>query len=531
MNRPGRARVALVAVLALLASLAFTGSASAAPTLRFFDITASDGVVLKANAYEPDSSHVGPRPAVVLISSWGLNDAEYLAQARWFAEQGYVALSYTTRGFWFSGGSIETAGPKDVADLRSAIDWMLANTRADASRIGAAGISYGSGISLLGAGADSRIRAVAAMSTWTDLVASLFGNQTRHKQAAGLLDLAGTLTGRPSAELRSVLDDFYANRNIPGLTAFAQPRSAKNVVSQINANGPAILMANAYGDSLFEPNQLRDLYNQLTVPKRLELRPGDHAIPELSGILGIQNDVWTNVRRWFDRHLRGADNGIQSENPVVLQLRGGSGAYESYPTWSAQSSSSLKLGLSDIHWWSGEGDLTSGTQSGWSDGVPGGLGTIADGGAVLLTNGWEALTGNPPYVWMPAVSRIDGNIWQSSYFSSAKRIRGAVKLRLTMKSSKSGQSTIVAYLYDVDALGNADLITHVPFTARGIAANQSIAVDTEFPSTTWDVPAGHRVTLVVDTEDPLYADSQPAFSTVTLSSPSSAPSAITLPLR
>jgi predicted acyl esterase len=534
MSRSGRraARtLALLSALVLLIALGSAGTASAASSLRFFDITASDGVILKANVYEPDASFTGPRPAIVFINSWGLNQAEYLAQAKSFADQGYVVLSYTTRGFYGSGGSIETAGPKDIADVTSAINWLLANTRANPAKIGAAGISYGSGISLLGAAADPRIRAVAAMSTWTDLVFSLFANQTRHFQAAGLLKLAGDLTGHPSAELNATLADFFANRNIPGLTAFAAPRSAKNVVGQINANGPAILMENAYGDSLFAPNQLADFFGQLTTPKRLELRPGDHAIPELTGLLGIQNDAWTSVHRWFDQYLRSVNTGITTENPVVLQLRD-SGAYESYPNWGAITTSSLKLGLSDVHWWSSEGDLlTNATQTGWTDSIPGGIDTTANGGVVLLTNGAEALTGDLPYLWVPSVSRLNAGVWQSSYFSGVRRIRGAAKLHLTVTPSNSGQSTVIAYLYDVDVLGNGRLLTHVPYTLRGTTGGHAYTIDTDFPATAYDLPSGHRLSLIVDTVDPLYGDSAPLLSTVKFSSPSGSGSYVSVPLR
>jgi dipeptidyl aminopeptidase/acylaminoacyl peptidase len=64
-----------------------------------------------------------------------------------------------------SGGDIETAGPKDVNDVSDVINWLLANTPSDPAHLGAAGISYGSGLSLLGSAFDSRIRAAAALST------------------------------------------------------------------------------------------------------------------------------------------------------------------------------------------------------------------------------------------------------------------------------------------------------------------------------------------------------------------------------
>jgi predicted acyl esterase len=523
-----RKTVLLTFCAALFAAFAFAGSASAAVSVSFHDITARDGTVLKANVFEPGTP--GKHPTIVFINSWGLNQAEYLAQEQHFAEKGYTVLSYTTRGFYLSGGQIDTAGPKDMADLSDVITWMIANTSADPARIGAGGISYGSGIALLGASYDSRIRAVAAMSTWTDLVYSLFGNQTRHSQAAGLLQLAGTLTGHPSAELNTVLNDFNNNTNFAGLTAFGNARSAKNRVSQLNANNPAILMANAYGDSLFAPNQLTDFLGQLTTPKRLELRPGDHAIPELTGILGIENAVWTSVDRWFDQYLRGVNTGIATENPVVLKVRN-TGATETYPNWTATSTSTQTLGLSDLHWYSGEGDLLSGTQTGWSDTIASGGDTLANGGIVLLTNGAEALTGNAPYLWVPAESRVQAGVWQSSFFSSTRKIRGAPRLKVTVKPSGSGQTTLVAYLYDVDGLGNGSLITHVPYTLRGVSGGTAYTVDTAFPATSYDVPSGHRLTLIVDTVDPLYADKAPLFSTMKFSSPSGNASTLKVPLK
>ena len=68
------------------------------------------GVILKANVVAPAAA--GRYPAVILPSSWGLNDLEYLAQAKTLAARGYVVVSYTPRGWWLSGGEIDTAGPR-----------------------------------------------------------------------------------------------------------------------------------------------------------------------------------------------------------------------------------------------------------------------------------------------------------------------------------------------------------------------------------------------------------------------------------
>ena len=289
-------------------------------------------------------------------------------------------------------------------------------------------------------------------------------------------------------------------------------------------------MANAYGDSFFGPNQLTDFYTRLSGPKRLELRPGDHAIPELTGILGLPNDAWTSMHRWFGYHLRGVDTGIASENPVQLQLRGQS-TYESYPSWSAVSTNTARYNLGAVHWWNKEGELTAGSQAGWSATIFAGDDTVANGGVVLLTNGAEAITGEPIKAWIPAVDRDNAGLWQSDWLSSAQRVRGAAHLRLTVTPGSSGQTTVIAYLYDTDWAGTGSLVTHVAVTFRDAVAGQPRVVDVDFPATVYDVPSGHRLSLVIDTVDPLYADKAPLFSTVKFSSSSGSPSALTLPLK
>lgn len=113
-------------------------------------IFADDGVNLEANIFVPTNLE-GLAPAVIFINSWGLNEYEYLAQAADLAENGYIVLSYTTRGFGESGGLIGTAGPLDMSDYSTVIDYLLENYPVNPDAIGTAGISYGSGISLIGA--------------------------------------------------------------------------------------------------------------------------------------------------------------------------------------------------------------------------------------------------------------------------------------------------------------------------------------------------------------------------------------------
>lgn len=495
---------------------------SSGVSIRFVDIPGDGGVNLAANVVAPANADASHRlPLVVLPTSWSLPQVEYLAQAKKLAETGYVVLTYNTRGFWQSGGRIETAGPPDIADASKAIDWALANTPADPDHIGMAGLSYGAGISLLAAGADPRIKAVVAMSGWADLVGSIYSGRTQHSQAAGLLAGAGTLTGRPSEEFQQILDDFFSSNlaKEKDLIAWGKKRSAATYLDRINANGAAIMLGNSWGDSIFPPNSYADFFEKLTGPKRLELRPGDHATAELTGLLGLPNTTWTHARQWLDRYLKGERNGIDSEQPVQLTSRTADGdgdgdgdGYEGYPSWSAVPSEQRRVPLAATE------KVTANHDSG------------ANAGTVLLGGALDQFLKLPPLASIPLLPRSYAAVWQTGAYGGEQRVRGTVKLHTTVTSDRS-DGTAVAYLYDVGPLGVGKLITHAPFTFHDRTPGTPFGVDLELFSTAYDVPAGHRLALVVDTVDPLYIEHNPDGAHLTFSSPDADPSHLTIPVR
>ncbi|MEU3820645.1 CocE/NonD family hydrolase [Streptomyces sp. NPDC030392] len=494
-----------------------TASATAAAEsagIRFVDIAGDGGTVLKANVLTPANADGTRRhPLIVLPTSWAMPQIEYLAQARALADAGYVVVSYNSRGFWQSGGEIEVAGPPDIADASKVIDWALAHTPADPGRIGMAGVSYGAGISLLAAAHDPRIKAVAALSGWADLIESIYSGRTQHLQAAALLGGAGHLTGRPSAELRHILEGFLSSdlEREQEMIDWGRKRSPAAYIDRINANGAAIMLGNAWGDTIFPPNQYASFYERLTGPKRLELRPGDHATAEATGLFGLPNDTWTSTRRWFDHHLRGVDNGVDREQPVRIKSRT-SGGYEGYPDWASVGAREERLPLDRGH------AVRTGADSG------------ANGGVVLLSNALDQFLKLPPTVSVPLLPRSYAAVWQSERYATAQRVRGTAKLHTTVTGTASS-GTLVAYLYDVGPLGFGKLVSNAPYTFHGRTPGEPFTVDLELFSTAYDVPAGHRLALVVDTADPLYIEHNPAGARLTFSSPPSDPSYLSVPLR
>ncbi|MFC7978778.1 alpha/beta fold hydrolase [Streptomyces cinereoruber] len=506
---------ALVAGTALgIAPAAQAVETADSPGIRFVDIAGEGGTVLKANVIAPSGAAPGARhPLIVLPTSWAMPQIEYLVPARKLADAGYVVVSYNSRGFWQSGGEIETAGPKDVADASKVIDWALANTAADPDRVGMGGVSYGAGISLLAAAHDPRVKAVAALSGWADLIESIYSGRTQHLQAAALLGGAGALTGRPGPELKEVLGDFLSSNlaKEEDMIAWGRKRSPVTYLDRINANGAAIMLGNAWGDTIFPPNQYASFYEKLTGPKRLEFRPGDHATAELTGLFGLPNDTWTNAQRWFDRYLKGADNGIDREQPVQLKSRS-TGGYEGYPDWKSVHANQRKFDL-------------GGTQRVWAN-----VDSGANGGVTLLTNALDQFLRTPPVVSVPLLPRAFAGVWQSERYDAPQRVRGTVKVHTTVASTKES-GTLVAYLYDVGPLGVGKLVTNAPYTFHGKTPGQPFGVDLELFSTAYDVPAGHRLALVVDTVDPLYIEHNPTGAQLTFSSPAADPSYVSVPLR
>ncbi|MEV6394351.1 alpha/beta fold hydrolase [Streptomyces sp. NPDC051907] len=491
-----------------------TQAAQAAAGVRFVDIEGDGGTVLKANVVTP-AGWDGRRtyPVIVLPTSWAMPQIEYVAQARKLADAGYVVVSYNSRGFWQSGGRIEVAGPPDVADASKVIDWALANTPADPDRVGMAGVSYGAGISLLAAAHDKRIKAVAALSGWGDLIESIYSGRTQHLQAALMLSGAGYLTGRPSAELQEVMGDFLGSNlaKEQQMIDWGRKRSPATYLDQINANGAAIMLGNAWGDSLFPPNQYAAFYEKLTGPKRLEFRPGDHATAEGSGLLGLPNDTWTSAHRWFDHHLKGLDNGVDREQPVRLKSRS-SGGYESYPDWKSVAAAERKIELG------GTKRIRANIDSG------------ANGGIIFLSSVLDQFAKLPPMASIPLLPRSFAAVWQSERYGSAQQVRGTARLHTTVTSTKTS-GTLVAYLYDVGPLGLGKLVGNAPYTFHDKTPGQPFAVDLELFSTAYDVPAGHRLAVVVDTVDPLYIEHNPTGAQLTFSSSAADPSYLSVPLR
>ncbi|MCK5316019.1 MAG: CocE/NonD family hydrolase [Anaerolineales bacterium] len=89
------------------------------------------------------------------------------------------------------------------------------------------------------------------------------------------------------------------------------------LLEKINQEGVPVYLINGWYDIYARDNFMT--YENLNVPKRLLVRPTDHAGIEAPG---SDVDFAAEAHRWFDYWLKGIDNGIMDEPPIHYYLQG-----------------------------------------------------------------------------------------------------------------------------------------------------------------------------------------------------------------
>lgn len=520
MPRPTRTTLAAATLAALVSAGApAVASGAAGVTTSYTYIPGYGGTRLSALVVTPAGK--GPFPLVVMPSSWGVNAPEYAAPARHLAADGYEVVSYTSRGFYDSGGVIDIAGPSTQKDVSAVIDWALAHTPSDPRRIGAAGISYGAGMSLLAAERDPRIKAVAALSGWGSIADSTDVHHTLSQEAMLALAALAETTGRPGPDLQRLLREYAAHEYgtvKSDLAALSPVRSPITRVGRLNAHHTAVFLANGFEDGIFPPNEYVRLFRSLRGHKRLELQAGDHASPESSGLVGGDNEVLDHVYRWFDRFLEGRHNGIASDGTVHLKDVA-SGRWRGFRDWSAVTGAHRTYHLT------GAGTLRAKPATGWSTPITTGVPTTAQTG-VAGASGSLTQNGMPPTVPFGTVSRQAAGVWEGGPLRRAAHVSGMPVVRTTVRST-SPTTNLIVELYDVAPNGLARMVDWKPWTFSG-ARTRTLTLPLD--AIAWTAPAGDHLAVVVNTVDPRYTDETTPGGTLTFASPAGAPSYLRVPL-
>ncbi|MFB8007130.1 CocE/NonD family hydrolase [Nocardia sp. NPDC056000] len=485
----------------------------AASTLGRVRIPGDGGVMLDGFAARPLLG--GPHPLIVLPAGldptgWKMYSGAIIR----LLMRGYAVVAYTERGLPESEGELTVAGPEDVADGRSVIDWALENVPdVDPERIGMAGISYGSGISLLVAQADERVKAVAALSTWADLGEALYDNSTRHIAAAEVL---AAISDRPSSELLKVLEDFRANTNIDQVLEYAAQRSPARLPD--TPRPVPTLFTSYWHETIFPQNQLLEYFDRYPGPKRLDLAVGDHGAVEIPGLLlGVYTRTTEAAYDWFDHYLRGVDNGIDSDGGVHTETMHSFTATAA-PDLSSWSQPARRYYLTAPAAGSSDGTLTSEPPSNFSQRIQQGDPQVQAVGQLVMDGFRERLL-MPRRQQFAEVDRTAAAVWSTPEFAGPQRLSGYPEVALTLTPSGDAV-TLIAYLLDLDPFtGTMRIITHAATTVDNRQPGQATDVRIRLQATDYQIPRGHKMVLITDTRDDLYAgaDQPDTGGTVTLS--------------
>ena len=167
-----------------------SGDAPAEVHTRELTLTGAKGpgdpaaVRLDATLYLPEQT---PAPAIIVAHGFGGSKQSVDGDARELAQRGFVALAYSARGFGRSEGQIGLNSiDYEVADASKIVDWLadqpeVTKDGANDPKVGVTGGSYGGSLSLLLAGTDKRVDALAPTITYNDLSQALLPNSATTK--------------------------------------------------------------------------------------------------------------------------------------------------------------------------------------------------------------------------------------------------------------------------------------------------------------------------------------------------------------
>ena len=317
-----RLRTAVAALLLFLASgsgaNAYAGTHYSTENLR---LGGAGGVFLDATIYLPGGS---PAPAILLAHGFTGDKTSVAPQAEQLAAHGYVVLTWTARGFGNSTGEISMDSPTgEVADVSKLIDYL--STRKEVVQqakgdplVGITGDSYGGAISLMAAGYDRRIDAVAANITWNNLVHVFFPQNANDpslgpykKFWAGTFFALATLPKSVAGECgtftpawcNAFKDAVATGSPTPADILLMNASSPSTITSRISA--PTLLMQGE-ADSLFPLSEsiknAQEIHNaHPQTPLAMIWHSGGH-----DGGSDESARLHQSVADWFDIYLKGA---------------------------------------------------------------------------------------------------------------------------------------------------------------------------------------------------------------------------------
>jgi ABC-2 type transport system ATP-binding protein len=497
-------------VLAGAGTWTAVASDDAPPVHRTDRIMSMNGVRIDTSYFTSGSSGAR-RPAVLLAHGFGGSKQDVRQQAQDLARDGYAVLTWSARGFGKSTGKIGLNDPKDeVADVSKLIDWLAEQPQVQLDkpgdpRVGVAGASYGGAISLLAAGYDHRVDAIAPAITYWNLADALFPDGVFKKLWAGIFINSGGGCDRFQPELCRMYERV-AESGKPDAQAreLLAARSPSAVAARIKV---PTLLVQGQTDSLFPLGQADAAAKAIRAngaPVDVDWIAGGHDGGDMEA-----SRVQTRVRAWFDHYLKD-EKGTETGPAFRITRTGGVDSTDG---------AAVLRGASD-------------------DTYPG----LESGQRSVRLRGTEQRFANPAGASPPAVSALPGlggsgglaqlsslgvgvsldfpgqyAQFESAPVSSSLRITGSPTVTVHVKST-SDDAVLFGKVYDVGPGGGTPVLPSqlvAPVRVEGAKAGKDVTIT--LPAVDHQVEQGHRLRLVLASTDLGYASpAAPATYTVSL---------------
>ncbi|WP_141205059.1 alpha/beta fold hydrolase [Streptomyces griseorubiginosus] len=514
------AAAASVVVLAAAGTWTAAASDDPPPVHRADQIMSIDGVRIDTSYFTTNGTE--RRPAVLVGHGFGGSKNDVRQQAQALARDGYAVLTWSARGFGRSTGKVGLNDPgAEVKDVNKLIDWLAKQPQVQLDRpgdprVGVTGASYGGAISLLAAGHDDRVDAIAPEITYWNLSDALFPNGVFKKLWAGIFVNSAGGCDKFEPQICAMYQRV-AQSGIPDASAekMLAERSPSAVAKDIKV--PTLLIQ-GQTDSLFPLDQSDAAAKAIRAngaPVDVDWIAGGHDGGDLE-----TSRVQARTASWFDRYLK--DDKSADTGPAFRVTR------------------TLGTGTGD-----GEPRLTGVT----ADTYPG---LESDAHGIALT-GREQDVVNPAGANPPAVSALPGlgsagglaqlsslgvgvsldfpgqfAAFESAPVKDDLQITGSPTVTVHVKST-SDDAVLFAKVYDVSPGrgGRQTLPSQLvePIRVQGAKAGKDVTIT--LPAIDHEIDDGHRLRLVLASTDLGYASpAAPATYTVSLRSDLRVPTAL-----
>lgn len=476
-----------------------------------------DGVPIDTSYFHAKGS--GKRPAVLIGHGFGGSKNDVRAQAEELAADGYAVLTWSARGFGKSGGKISLNDPDhEVEDVSRLIDWLAERPEVELDgkgdpRVGLTGASYGGAVSLLTAGHDERVDAIAPVITYWNLADALFPDGVFKKLWAGIF----ITTGGGCERFEKQLCEMYERVAVSGkpdaeAVKLLTERSPSAVADRIKV--PSLLLQ-GQSDSLFPLGQADAMQKAISAngaPVSVDWISGGHdgGDSETSRVEGRVGD-------WFDRYLK-EDTGTATGPAFRVTRTGGVDSTDG---------AALLRGAS-------------------SDTYPG----LRSGGRDIALDGGTKTFRNPAGSVPPAISAVPGvggglaqlsslgvglsldfpgqfGRFESAPLDSSVRVTGTPTVTVNVKADGDRDAVLFGKVYDVSPDGRQQVLPHQLVAPYRITPDQQgKPIELALPAVDHEFDAGHRMRLVFSATDLGYASpAEPATYDVTLDGPLTVPTA------